>query len=867
MIRRAFQICMVFGFLLIITGSLFAQDEPDLFPGGRYDTSIPTPYEMLGHRFGERLTFHWEMEKFILAVGEKSDRVIVRSYGETYQGRKLYTVIISSPENLRRLEEIRTSNLKLTDPRVTPRSEAEQIAGWMPSIVWLGYNIHGNEVSAMEAAIRTVYQLAAGTDDVTQNILSNVVTIVDPVQNPDGHDRYAHHIRSVVSVKSHPQLDDLEHDNPWPGGRTNHYLFDLNRDFFLKTQIESQHRAVVYHQWMPHVFADLHEMGRNSTYFFAPPMDPYNEWATPMHFKWWDIIAASNAKAFDHFGWGYYTKESFDAFYPGYGTSYPSINGSIGMTYEEASSDGISVNRIDGTVLTLREASWHHFTTSMATLKVISENRKERILDFYDYFATALEEAKDEKIQEIILRTDRDPHITAKLISNMLVEGVEIERVVDPFSNKGAVCYVSKQSKASETFPAGTYIIRTQQPQMRLIRALLYPESPMSPEFLEEERLRQENQEPSHFYDISAWSMPLTYGIRTRWSDTVSKVQTERVTEPPVLTGSVIGGRAKQAYLVSYNTLAASKMLAAMIQEGYRVRISPYEFTIEGKTWPKGTLIVRANRNPESLHSRIGEMAREFAVDVTAVHTGLSDKGVDLGSRSFRAVQKPKIAIVGESPAASYSYGAMHYLFEREFGLDFTRIGVRKLADLEGYNVVVLPSGNYGRSLSKDQVEGFKDWIRKGGTVVAVSGSTNWLRTAEISKTKLLNGQEDPETGEEIDPWRITGTIVRVSISPVSFLSYGVGTSVNGLIRSSDIYEPFDDKFKDVGVVAPEESMVLSGWIWPESKKYLAGSGYLFEESVGSGKLILFTNDPNFRASYDGLNKLFLNAILLSPSF
>ncbi|MFC1729543.1 M14 family metallopeptidase [candidate division KSB1 bacterium] len=842
-----------------------SQDEPDLFPGGTYNSEIPTPYEIIGHRFGELHTFTWEMENFIHALAGESDRIIVRNYGRTYQGRNLYTMIISSPENLNRLEEIKRANMRLTDPRATSRDEAEEIAGWMPSIVWLGYNIHGNEVSGMEAAIRTVYQLAAGTDETTGSILRNVVAIIDPVQNPDGRDRYVQYQRSVTTLRSHPQNDDIEHANPWPGGRTNHYLFDLNRDFFLKTQVESHSRAVVYHEWMPHVFADHHEMGTNSTYFFAPPMDPYNEYVTPHLFKWWNIFAEQNAEAFDRFGWGYFTKESFDAFYPGMGDSYPSIKGSIGMCYEQASARGVSSTRDDGSILTLRETSWHHFTASMATLRTTADRRREQILDFYGYFVTALEEADQDPVKEIILLPGHDPQVTAKLIGNLLLENVEIERATAPFSNRRAHAYLSGY-QGPKDFPEGTYIIRLNQPQKRLIKTLLAKNSPISAEFIEEERVRQENREDSHFYDITAWSMPLTYGVETYWNGEISRAAVERVTAQPLFTGSVSGGRAGQVYLIPYNTLASTKMLVRLLAENYRVRIARKEFTVEGRTWQPGTLIVRVNRNPESVHQRIAGFAAEYGIEVTAVHSGLSSQGIDIGSNNVVTILKPEVALVAEPPVSSYSYGALHYLFERGIDLPFTRITASDFVNLTGYNVVVLPSGNYGNALSEDHVNEFKSWIRRGGTVVAVSGAVNWLRNAGISQTNVLNGQEDPETGDEIQPWDTPGAIVKVNINPLSFMSYGVQPSVAALVNSSTIYQTFNDKFRDIGVYAAQDELRLSGWIWPDTENYLTGGGYLFVERYGAGKLVLFVEDPNFRASYDGLNKLFFNGIVLGPS-
>ncbi len=862
---KIFKLLFLFLLLFSLPFSSPGQDE-DLFPGGKYNPNISTPAELTGHRFGQLHTYYWEMEDFILAMDKESDRVKVQSYGKTYQGRKLYTVIISSPENMGRLKEIRQANLKLTDPGKTSRAEADRISQWLPSIVWLGYNIHGNEASGMEAAIRTIYQLTAGTDKVTQSIMKNVVCIIDPLQNPDGHDRYVQTVRSIVTLHSHPDPIDIEHSSPWPGGRTNHYLFDLNRDFFLKTQVESQQKAKVYHHWMPHVFADLHEMGSNSTYFFAPPMSPYNEYVKPELKKWWNIIAAANAKAFDHFSWGYYTKESFDAFYPGYGVSYPSINGAIGMTYEEAAARGVSIQRDDGSILTLREAAWHHFTTSMATLKIIAENRREKVKDFYKFFVTALQEAKTDPMKEIVLIPDSDPQITAKLVKNLLVEGIEIKQATASFSSKKVTSYFTKKTGV-KSFPAGSYIISLNQPQKVLIKAILAPESPLNKAFIEEEKQRKANRERSHFYDITAWSMPLTYGVDAYWTGIPLPVKTVTVTSVPAIVGSVTNGRAKQAYLIPFNTLAASKLLIQLLAGDYRVRIARKSFALDGKEWPKGTLVVRVNRNRESIHEIIRQLAKKFGVTVTAIHHGLAERGIDLGSNNIATIVKPKIALLAEAPTAPYSYGAINFLFEREFDLPFTRINMKSLGNLKDFNVLVLPGGNYVDNVSKIALHSLKNWIRAGGTVVAVSGAVNWLRQDSLSRAKILNGMPEPNNkGKNIRPDRTPGAIVKVNLNRNSFLSYGCRPNVAALLRSSTIYLPFEnDKRKNVGLFAGLNELRLSGFIWPKTEKYLAGKVFLYNEPFGRGKLIMFTEDPNFRASYDGLNKLFLNAILLGP--
>ncbi len=859
---------LLFVIVLFVAAGASAAAQEALFPGGLYDESVPKPEEYIGHGFGEKHTFTWEMERYLRALDQASPRVKVASYGRTYQGRSLYTVFVSSPENLANLEKIRLANLELTDPRRTGRARAQEISGWMPSLVWLGYNIHGNEASGMEAAIRTLYQLAAGTDETTRIILDNVVSIIDPCQNPDGHDRFVHQVRSVTTLRSHPHPRDAEHDSGWPGGRTNHYLFDLNRDFFLKTQIESLQRAKAYHRWMPHVFPDLHEMGSDSTYFFSPPMTPYNQFVKPMLMKWWNIIAEANAAAFDRFGWGYYTRESFDAFYPGYGTSYPSINGAVGMTYEQASARGVSIRREDGTILTLREAAWHHFTTSMATLKVTADRRQEKIMDFYNFFVTGMEEAETEPIKEIIWTPRHDPHIAADLAENCLIEGVEVMRAEQPFTNNEAVSYMGGEVK-SVTFPKGTYIVSMRQPQKILINTLLAPESPLSPDFIQAEKERQERGERGHFYDVTAWSLPLAYGVEAYWTRKPSRFEGASVSGKLDFTGEIISRNANKIYLIPYDTLAGSRLLVRLWREGFRVRMAVKPFTIAGREWPAGTLVVRANRNPETLHERMPVLAAEAGVDVTAVGHELTEAGIDLGSNNVVHLEKPKIALLTHDPVSSYSYGAIHYLFERRFELDFVRLSTDDFRNLNEFNVLVFPDGRYQRKFEKPQIEELRKWVAAGGTAVAVSGASDWLR--QIGLAQLEKIQEAPDSDDPdrmLQPQYTPGAMVRIRIRPHSFLGYGVEKDLAAQVRSSSLYTPYDDNPRqNVGQYADLEELRLSGFMWPDTEKLLAGKIYLAAESLGRGNLIMFAEDPNYRAAFPGLHKLFLNCVTLGPSF
>jgi hypothetical protein len=851
-----------------IAGGTPAAGQEDLFPGGSYDASVPQPEEFIGHRFGEKHTFTWEMERYLKALDQASSRVKVERYGRTYQGRYLYTVFVSSPGNLDALEKIRLANLELTDPRKTSLTRAQAIADWMPSLVWLGYNIHGNEASGMEAAIRTLYQLAAGTDETTKMILDEIVCIVDPCQNPDGHDRFVHQVRSVATIDSHPDPRDVEHDSGWPGGRSNHYMFDLNRDFFLKTQIESLQKARVYHRWMPHVFADLHEMGSDSTYFFSPPMTPYNQFVKPMLMKWWNIIAEANAAAFDRFGWGYYTRESFDAFYPGYGTSYPSINGAVGMTYEQASARGVSIRREDGTVLTLTEAARHHFTTSMATLTVTAERRKEKIMDFYDFFVTGMEEAETEPVKEIIWTSRNDPQIAAQLVENCLIEGVEVVQAEQAFTNTEAVSYLTGKV-SSVTFPKGSYVVVMNQPQKILINTLLAPESPLSPDFIQAEKERQAKGERGHFYDVTAWSLPLAYGVDAYWTRKPSRYEGKRITEKPDFSGELINRSSNKIYLIPYSALAGSRMLVSLWKEGFRVRMAVNPFSIDGREWPAGTLVVRANRNSTSLHERIPVLAREIGVEVTAVGHELTEDGIDLGSNNVVHLEKPRIALLTHSPVSSYSYGAVHYLFERCFHLDFIRLSTEDFRNLDEFNVLVIPDGRYGEVFGETEIEELRNWVQEGGTVVAVSGAAEWLRQAGLARIERIEEAPDPEDPEKmLRPKYTPGAMAKVHIHPDSFLGFGVRKDLAVQVRSTSLFGPYEDNpRKNVGRYADLEELRISGFMWPETEKLLAGKIYLAAESLGRGNLIMFMEDPNYRAAFPGLHKLFLNCVVLGPSF
>jgi hypothetical protein len=884
---------------------LSAQD--DMWPGGTYDPKVPTPESVLGYKLGAKHTPHFLMEKYMQAVAASTDRIKVKVVGETYQGRKQYYVIISAPENLARLEDIRETNLRLTDPDLS-EAELDSIAGSIPAIALLGYNVHGNEASGAESALRTIYQLAAGTDETTLKILRDVVTLIDPVQNPDGHDRYVNGVNDYLVAQVNPDTQSYEHDQPWPGSRSNAYYFDLNRDWYLMTQVESVNRVREYLQWLPHVAADLHEMGTNSTYYFAPPMLPYN-WNIPqVTHKWWEIYGQGNAAAFDIFGWTYYTRESFDSFYPGYGEALPCFLGAVGMTYEQASARGRASERRDGTVLSLHDATWHHFMASMSTLKTTAERRDEKIRDFHRFFLALADQATKGPIREFYI-PPADPLRVNKMVQRLQWMGGKVYRAKAQFTAKQAYDYLTRKT-GDVNLPAGTVIVPVGQMSGFMLKTVLEPECTLDEEFLKEERERIRRDESGRFYDVTGWSLPLTYGLQAYWGGGAA-VEKELIAEiSSVKPDPAPIPRAKVAYLIPPDTNANIALVGRLLSEDFKVRVARLEFTLEGRKYVPGTAVLRVERNPETLHERLNALAKETGGYAVAADTGYTPEGIDLGSNNVLAVKKPKIAILAGNPTSSSNFGVIRYLFEQVYKLPYTAVAASDFnsSDMSKYNVLILPTawgfgGNsYKGLLGKRGIEKLQGWVRDGGVLVCIEGAVDFAADEEVQLTKapkykqrekkpgetadaygekppaVEEKKEQPEKGKEgkppeqkfeVDELLYTpGAIVKVMLDDRSHLSWGYGKFVSALIDSRNVFVPIsDDQGIAAGRYATEGEILLSGHIWPEMKKLLAGKAYVWHERFGRGQVICFAEDPVFRASYDGLDRLFFNAVIFSLAF
>jgi len=906
--------------LLLAIAPLYAQKPFEFWPGTSYDSKIPTFRQVLGYDAGDRVTSHAGIVRYMEALAAAApNRLKVFDYGETWEGRKLIYAALGSEANIRRLAEIRAQIERIADPRKTPEADARKIMAGLPAVIWLSYGVHGNEISSPDAGLLTAYHLlAARNDKLVDQILAHVLVLIDPIQNPDGRDRFVHYFEQARGLEPDASPVAAEHLEPWPGGRVNHYLFDLNRDWIALTQPEILDQVKVLREWFPLVYVDLHEMGADSTYFFSPESDPYNPHLTADQRESLKLFGHNNAKWFDKYGFDYFTREEYDAFYPGYGASWPEYYGAIAMTYEQASVRGLVVRRSDETLLTFRDTVRHHFVASVSTLETAAVNREKLLDDFYRYRVTAIEEGSKEPIKEYILPRNRDASATDKLAGILLEHGVEVKRATAPF-------------RAGERdYPAGTYVVPMAQPSKRLIRTLLDPQTSMDDKFIAAEEARRKLKQRTEIYDVTAWSLPLLFNVEAVANNAVAQGNFEMAKSGRVLPGELHEANATVAFLAPWGSEAAGRLLAAALRQDLRVLSSDKPFAQSGTKFPAGTLIFKVAGNPADLGERLARLARETGADVYGVNSGWVDEGVNFGSRYVLPVRKPAIALAWDTPAAASSAGAARFVLERQYGYPVTPVRTAQLnsVELAKFQVLILPDGgSYAGLLGDAGIQRVKEWVQAGGVIVALGGAVGFLTDSRVGlldtvQENVVRDAEErrPEAGRgagaaatsapaaetastaaggggrggrgggagprgpgtlissDADyekairattelPDSAPGAIARARIRPDFWLTAGVAESVNAMVEGRAIYTPVKaDKGINAVYFEAADKLLASGYLWSENRKQLAYKPLVVTSTSGRGLVVGFTEDPNFRAMLDGMNVLFLNAVFRGPA-
>ena len=757
--------------LVCIVAAVAAAAQPeekfDFYTRGEYRPNVPRPQSILRFDVGDHHTTYAQMEKVIEEIARAApDRVRIFDIGLTNEHRMQHLVAISSPANIARLDEIRSQNARLTDPRTTSAADAAAIAQRNPLIAWMAYTIHGNESASFEAMMQVVYQLAASNEPRTVEILDNTVVLILTGENPDGHERFVTWYNSVATGNADRAA--LEHREPWSvQGRFNHFRFDLNRDNAAATQVETHNMQKAFFEWNPQVVVDHH--GQPSQYHFPPAALPINpNLPQPVTNKWLEMFGRANAAAFDTNKWDYYVRDIFDLFYVGYWDSFPSLNGATGMTYETDGGGfkGRRWTRDDGSIVTLRSAIAKHFVASMTTLETAAKNRVARLQDYAEFRRQAMDETRSERMKRIVIDPAKDAVKAAELVEILLRMKIEVSISNAAFSSTRAHGYEKNSSVTTRSCNGACYVIDLNQPQKRLIKALLEPHTQQDEAFVREEiarfarnerRGKSSPKEDYRFYDITSWSLPLAFGLDAFWTEDAGSISSTPVTQQTLNSqkaGSV-SGRAHIAYIIPYDTDAAGAMAIRLLQDGHRVAVATRRLTAGGRTFPRGSFVVRISRNTDRIHDVVSRLATQLGTTVVAVNTGYNDEGdTGVGAESVISLQNPKIAMIADEAVDQTSYGSIWWTFQR-YGVEFTPLTLANArgATLAKYNVLIMPDGGAGRyfsMLGAGGVAALKTWIGNGGTLVTVRGASVFaaLKDVGLTSTKLVGSDDDEEKGK-----------------------------------------------------------------------------------------------------------------------
>jgi hypothetical protein len=838
------------------------------------DERVPRPESVLGYPLGARFTSWDRIVAYLETLDAASAKVKMWEYGHSYEGRPLKLVAISSAENIERLDEIRANLQRLADPGSLTGSERERLLRHTPAVVWLAYGVHGNEASSAEAAMGTAYVLAAAQGEMAQ-MLESLVVLVDPLQNPDGRERYINGYRQRKGDDANPHRTSAEHFEPWPGGRQNHYVIDLNRDWAWASQQETRQRIAAYRSWEPQVYVDFHEMGTESSYFFPPAAEPINPLIDRRILGWLDKFGRANAAAFDHQGWVYFKEENYDLFYPGYGDSYPSLRGAVGMTYEMAGGGraGSAMALQDGTVLTLADRVARHLTTSLATVRTAAKNGRKLLEDF----TAGRAKAGGEPARTFLWPADQQE--SRALAELLTLHGVKVSQLKQPVEVPVKPLSRGAGEPQPRKLAAGTYAVSTAQPLGNLIAALMELESPMNKGLLDRQRQRLEQNLDAEFYDITAWSLPLAYNVRT-WvaaGDVAGKAALE-----PVAGG--IRGEGDLGWLVPPQGIASYRLAAALQKRQVRYRVALAAFTGGGASYPAGTLFIPRRANPDTLRDSLHALLQEDRLTAQAVASSWDFKG-SLGSHDMAAVRPVRVGLISGDGVDATSFGFLWHLLDRQIGLDHDRLDLAQIRQipLSDFDVLVLPSGTYDDHVGDKVKEALDAWVKAGGVLVAIGDAVSWLQDKELTTIKRWmppkktdadesKDAEDPEVSETplekqlaAKPIFTPGAVLATRMQSQHALTLGLTTPPDVLYEGSLVLKATNDPRQDV-LLALDDRPVVAGFAWPEAERRLAGSLLVGTEQRGRGSVVLFAEDPAYRLFWRGTTPILLNALLYGPS-
>lgn len=833
----------IFGLLLLalITGAITsAQDTPGLdyyLPSNiSFNQSIPTPESVIGHQVGEWHVTHDKLVQYMYALAESSDRITIENRGSTFEGRPLLLLTITSPKNHSRLEELRTEHLALTEADGLPLN-----TDTMPVVVYQGFSVHGNEPSGANAGLAYAYYLAAAQGPEIEDKLEHMVILMDPSFNPDGLQRFAYWANTNRSMNLNPDPNEREYHEVWPGGRTNHYWFDVNRDWLPVQLPESQSRIGTFHNWMPNILTDHHEMGTNSSFFFQPGEPSRVHPLTPKRNQELTAeIGTYHAKALNKIGSLYYSEEDYDDYYYGKGSTFPDVNGSIGILFEQASSRG-HIQESDNGLLTFPFTIRNQFTTALSTLEA-AYGMRAKLLDYQRDFFKAMRNEKS-KTAGYLFGDAKDGGKARHLAEILKRHQIEVHPLASDRTLNG-MSYVRDHS----------YVVPLNQKNPRLIRAMFETRTTFS---------------DSLFYDISAWTFPMAFDLNYQELGTLPEVG-PALSALPELGGSV-NQQSEYAYLFEWHEYYTPKVLNAILQSGLRAKVAREPFRQGGRPFDYGTIMVpvqNQSKTPDEIYALLNTAAKNTGVDIVATETGITE-GIDLGSREFEAVKPIQVAMLVGNGIPSYEAGEIWHLLDTRYKIKLTKIDTDYLAqtDLSRYTDIIIP-GLWGSSgLSDRATKNLIEWVSEGGTIIGYQQTANWFKNNELMS---LNMRKDStlrarnirfdQKADFLGAQVTGGAIFEANLDRSHPIGWGYSHNKIALFRDSNIYiDPEKNSYDNP--LQYTSNPLLSGYISQENASLISSSVPFKVSRKGKGRVILFTDNTNFRAFWYGTNKLLMNAI------
>ncbi len=818
-----------------------------------FTQKIQSPSEFLGYKLGEQFTPHYRVVEYYKYLASVSKNIKLQDYGKTNEGRPLFLAFVGSDLNITRLEEIRKNNMSLTGIKdgLNTSKSLESLKD-QPVLVWFSYNVHGNESVSTEASLQTIFDLLDPANTRTKAWLKNTLVILDPCLNPDGRERYVNFYNPIKNAVPDALSFAREHMEPWPGGRANHYYFDLNRDWVWQSQVESQQRLAVYNKWLPQVHVDFHEQGINSPYYFAPAAEPYHQDISKWQREFQTIIGKNNARYFDQNGWMYFTRENFDLLYPSYGDTYPVYNGSIGMTYEQGGSGraGLAVINAEGDTLTLKDRIDHHHTSGLSTLEAASQHAEQAISEFRNYFTLSKSNPPGD-FKSYIIKGDNTEKIKS-LAALLQRNGIEFGFGI----SKGAQGYNYFNGK-TESFKVDKtdMVLSAHQPKSVLLKVLFEPNTFVS---------------DSATYDITAWSLPYAHGLQAYATKESIKPETNLIPENIIPASTVTN---PVAYIANWNSIADVKFLAELLNNRIKVRYSEIPFETSGRRFNAGSLIITRNGNSTvdgGFEKTVNEIAKKSGISLFAIPTAFVDKGADLGSSKVRFIKKPKVVVVGGENVSSLALGEIWHFFEQEIGYPVTVVRPQDLnmINWNEFDVLIYPDGNY-TEMGNDKM---LQWIRGGGKLIAMKNAVSELagkkgfdlKTKEEAKKGDKDIYEDLRAYEQRErenvSTNIPGAIYKVDLDNSHPLGFGFPNFYYTLKLDDMVYKYLTNGW-NVGTIKKEN--YVTGFVGVQAKKKLIDGLIFGVQEIGNGSVIYLADDPLFRGFWENGKLLFSNAVFM----